>query len=670
MAHAAPHSPAGDGSWFNPKSETGRMILEYPWENTPLGPIAAWPSHLRTTVNLVMDAGAPMALIWGREHVFLYNDGYAAIIQDKHPKALGAPAREIFPEAWEVLAPLFARTMAGHALLSEDLVVDLTRAGVTRPAYFSFSYNPVRNERNGVDGFIAVVMESTSRVVREQERAGIFDTVLSAINDFAYAFDRDGRITFANKALLDLWGLSLDQVVGKNFTDLKYPEAEAAKLQRQIQEVIDRKITVSDETAYESPTGVRGVYEYILKPVLGPGGEVRVVAGSTRDVTLRKKQEVDALETAKAKDNFLATLSHELRTPLNPALMLATENAANPDLPPAVRDDFQAITDSISVEARLIDDLLDLSRIAHHKVLLNVQVHDLHPVLVKAIETVTPDAHENRIEIISRLEANPALVSADQVRLHQILNNLLRNAVKFTPAGGCVTVTTRNSKQSGRIVVEIADTGIGLTELELAKVFMPFAQGHHADEGTNAFGGLGLGLAIARQLAELHGGSVHASSSGRDRGATFVVELPAAAAGSRPSDATLPPSPARKPMGRGRVLLVEDHTASRHVLARLLTSRQLEVVQAASAGEALERAKEQSFDLVISDLGLPDLSGHDLMRALKATYGARGIALSGFGTEQDISLSMEAGFLAHLTKPVEAAALDEALQKYLRPASA
>jgi PAS domain S-box-containing protein len=660
---------ARKANWLVTKGEMGRMIADHPWEKTSLGGLETWPVPLRMAVNLMLESGPPMAITWGKEFRLLYNDAYARVIQDKHPMALGRTGEEIFPEAWLAVQPLFETAMRGEAVLIDDFEVALTRGGTTKPAYFSFSYNPIRGESGEVDGVLAIVVETTAAVVREQERAETFDTVLSAITDFAYTFDRDGRFVYVNKALLDLWGLKLRDAVGKNFFDLKYPDDLAERLQRQIQQVIVEKRTVRDETRYVSPTGVDAYYEYIFSPVFAPDGSVRIVAGSTRDITRRKKLEMDALAASKAKDDFLATLSHELRTPLNPVLLLASEAARNVNLSDELRADFQMIAEHVTHEARLIDDLLDISRIIHDKLPLNLQPQDVHALLARVLKSIESEVKEKELILFHHFEATSARVLGDKVRLHQIFGNLLGNAVKFTPCGGRIGVSTRvRPDKGGTLVVEITDSGVGLTAAELSKVFTPFVQGEHTADGTSQFGGLGLGLAISRKLAELHFGSITGQSGGRGAGATFAVELPLDVS-TGPDEAPVliaPPAASRRSdIAQPRILLVEDHASSRRALARLLKARKIEVVQSSSASEALKKAKEQRFDLVISDIGLPDLSGYALMTQLKASYGFRGIALTGYGSQEDISRSKAAGFMAHLTKPVEAEALDAALEQFL-----
>lgn len=282
------------------------LIAAHAWEATSFGALAAWSPQLRTAVNLMLEGGAAMAIVWGADYRLLYNERYREILQDKHPGALGATAAEIFPEMWADVRPLFDRAYAGESVVIDDFAISLQRGGVVREACFSGSYNPLRNESGLVEGFLAVVVETTARVRREQARWHIFDTTLSAITDFAYSFDRDGRFIYVNKALLDLWGLKLEQAVGKNFFDLKYPDDLAARLQRQINHVFVHKEVLRDETPYTSPTGVAGYYEYIFSPVFAADGSVVVVAGSTRDITTRKALERELRDVQTRMDAALS----------------------------------------------------------------------------------------------------------------------------------------------------------------------------------------------------------------------------------------------------------------------------------------------------------------------------------------------------------------------------
>ncbi|HTI71667.1 MAG TPA: ATP-binding protein [Candidatus Limnocylindria bacterium] len=234
-----------------------------------------------------------------------------------------------------------------------------------------------------------------------------------------------------------------------------------------------------------------------------------------------------ALEASRAKDEFLARLSHELRTPLNPVLLIASDAAANSKLSPEIRADFGVIAENIALEARLIDDLLDLTRITRGKLILETRPLALPTVVRGAAAMVQAEAELKRIAFELRLQDDYPPLRGDDVRLRQVLWNVLKNAVKFTPEGGTIAVETEILSEERRVAIRIADSGIGMTPEEIQRAFDAFSQGDHAiDSGGQRFGGLGLGLAIASMLVELHGGIIRAASEGRDRGSTFTIELP------------------------------------------------------------------------------------------------------------------------------------------------
>lgn len=376
-----------------------------------------------------------------------------------------------------------------------------------------------------------------------------------------------------------------------------------------------------------------------------------------------KQAHTELLAASRAKDDFLATLSHELRTPLNPVLLLASDATNNRDLPPRIRADFNTIRKNVEMEARLIDDLLDLTRIERGKITLDKHFMNLRTVLQDAIAQVRDDISQKQINLDLQLKAAQHTVFADAVRLQQIFWNLLKNAVKFTPNGGQITVETLS--KDNKIFVRISDTGIGMTPDELASIFKAFSQGDHAAGDGHRFGGLGLGLSISQKLTEFHSGKIDAASEGRGKGSAFTVELPLATAAEAGASSTAPESPEEPKNGAAtkhiRILLVEDHEPTRTTLASLLSRRRYEVSAAATVAEARALADTRSFDLLITDIGLPDGNGYELMNELGKKSRLRGIALTGYGMEQDVARSENAGFDAHLTKPVRIQSLEAAL---------
>ncbi len=376
-----------------------------------------------------------------------------------------------------------------------------------------------------------------------------------------------------------------------------------------------------------------------------------------------------------AKDQFLAALSHELRTPLAPVLAVVSALESDSGIRASIGGALAVIRRNIELEARLIDDLLDLTRISRGKLELHLQPSDLRDALAHALQSCSAQDDAGKwIAVETEFAAVDHIVCADVPRLTQVFWNLLKNAFKFTPDGGTVRVRTRHESWDGRagIAVEVADTGIGISHDLLPRIFDSFEQGERSI--TRRFGGLGLGLAISKALVELHKGRITVASDGEGRGSTFTVWVPCASRIFRDDGAAVQPSgtdgdgsapdPGRqRPL---RILLVEDHVDTAAAVADLLDLLGHQVIVAhnvasglAAAATALEGA---GLDLVISDLGLPDGSGLDLMRELSGRHGLRGIALSGYGAESDVRASAEAGFALHLTKPVDLERLRGALR--------
>ncbi|MBA2242383.1 MAG: response regulator, partial [Chthoniobacterales bacterium] len=394
-------------------------------------------------------------------------------------------------------------------------------------------------------------------------------------------------------------------------------------------------------------------------------GVLYLVEDKTRDVTLR--QELIAANAA--KDQFLALLSHELRNPLSPVIAMVGELEASAPDSPNVRRALEVIRRNVELEARLIDDLLDVTRISKGKLQLTFETVSVHEMLQRAYEICREEIQAKNLRIKFRPRAELEHVEGDPARLQQVFWNLIKNSVKFTPAQGRIIIETLN-RSAGEIEIRITDTGIGIEPEKAGKIFNAFEQGQSSI--TRRFGGLGLGLAISRAMVAAHGGQIRGESEGKDRGATFIVTLRTVAA-PLPADAAEVGGSTRGRDGetkrsekRGaRLLVVDDHQDTCMGMKMILERRGYRVTLAHTADQALEKAGEEQFDLLISDIGLPDRSGYELMQELRATKSMRGIALSGFGMENDVNRARDAGFSEHLTKPINFDRLQEAIQSLL-----
>jgi PAS domain S-box-containing protein len=492
---------------------------------------------------------------------------------------------------------------------------------------------------------------------------------------FIVQIDREYRYRFVNRPYAARFGVTVDAILGRTI-----PEVVGAQAFESFRHHVDaalsgERVVFETEIPYAS-LGTRWMH-VIYEPERNAEGVVIGLVGVSTDITARKNIEHEvarardeALAASRAKDNFLATLSYELRTPLNPALLLASERARDAELPPRVRADFTTIRNCVELEAHLIDDLLDHSRISHGKISIEARPIDVHAVLQAALEVVQPEIAQKQLLLGVNLSAARSMVAGDAVRLQQVFWNVLKNAVKFTPAHGRIFVTTRVAGDG--LEIAVSDTGMGMTPAELERAFTVFSQGDHAKSGgSHRFGGLGLGLAISRMLVELHHGTIRGESAGRDQGSTIRIRLPLLdpkAAAATPDHGAAPSRPApvaATTPGPRRILLVEDHEATRLALAGLLRRRGYEVVVASTVAEARDLAATHEIHVVISDLGLPDGNGHELMTELHQTRGLKGIALTGYGMEEDIARSRAAGFVAHLTKPVRVEALESAMAALL-----
>jgi len=626
----------------------------------------------------------------------------------------------------------------------------------------------------------------TERHLREQEaerQRRLYETVLSNTPDLVYVFDLEHRFTFANAVLLQMWGKTFEEAVGKTCWELGYEPWHAAMHDREIEEVKATKAPIRGEVPFNGAFG-RRIYDYIFVPILGPDGEVEAVAGTTRDVTERKRFEEElkdselrfrtitnatpqmvwtalpdgtidyhneqfyqfvgqeqgtaegttwaedrlhpddqqragtrwahsvaggepyeatyrmrhhtgqyrwilaralplrsengdivkwlgtdtdiheaklneeALQAANhRKDEFLAMLAHELRNPLAPISAAAQVLRLAPNNPDKVRQYSDVISRQVSHMTTLVNDLLDVSRVTRGMVQLDKVPVDVKAVVTSAAEQVHPLVEAGRHTLALQLGSAPAGVLGDRARLIQVTANLLANAAKYTPPGGRITLALE--VQDGTVRIAVTDNGNGIEPSLLPQVFDLFVQGARTPD--RAQGGLGLGLALVKNIVQMHGGAVAAHSAGPGAGSTFTVELPAIAQLPRPAA----PAPVFAAVTRAlRIMLVDDNVDAAATLSALLDAAGHLVMTINDPREAVAAALASPPDVFILDIGMPLIDGHELARQLHgqpALAGAVYFALTGYGQTSDRESSRQAGFDRHFVKPVEAARLLAAL---------
>ena len=501
----------------------------------------------------------------------------------------------------------------------------------------------------------------------ERERARLYDVFMQAPVPVAVLVGSERRFEVANPAWLEI--IRKDRVRGRALRDV-FPDLEGHAALAVLEQVENtgKPYRASEMNIATVSAGVPSerFFNFVAHPLKGDASDVEGVVIVATEVTeqVLARRRVEALRAAaeqasRAKDEFLSTLSHELRTPLNAIVGWSTLLRQGTLPPDRAARALETVERNALAQARLIDDMLDLSRIEQGKLVLSVGPVELVRVVEAAIDAVRPAAEAKGVRLQPVLDSHATIVG-DADRLQQIAWNLLSNAIKFTPKGGRVQVQLRRAHSYVELVV--TDNGQGIAADFLPFVFDRFRQ---ADPSfTRRVGGLGLGLAIARSLVELHGGTINAHSAGQGAGATFEVRLPMAPLRADKAPAELVQADPRATFEcplelKGlRVLVVDDEPETRELIRYLLDQCEARVETAASAEEALNLLQAARFDVLVSDIGMPDVDGYALIkrvRALPTERGARmpAVALTAYARGEDRTKALRSGFTMHLAKPIE-----------------
>lgn len=518
------------------------------------------------------------------------------------------------------------------------------------------------------------IAEATSHYVQIQERAlreseERFRLLVEGVKDYAiFMLNPEGHIVSWNRGAERIKGYAADEIIGKHFS-IFYTEEDVreGRPQQNLREAINHD-SVEDEGLRVRKDGSTFFADVLITSLRDETGGLRGFVKVTRDITERRRMEtelrnhVSALAEANhRKDEFLAMLAHELRNPLASVISSAEFLRLHPDND----TDFEQARNIIERQGRhlgrLVDDLLDVARITQGKIALRKSSVELNPLVERVVDTLRPFIEERRQTISVALPDTTVFLEADSTRLSQVLTNLIHNSAKFTEPGGRIDVSVGIERNEA--VIQVRDSGSGIEPQLLPHVFDIFTQGSHSHDGS-----LGIGLTLVKSLVQMHGGTVSARSDGAGKGSEFLVRLPIVEA-SEAWEADEPtadraleiPQQSQSPR---HVLVVDDNADAAESIAMLLNLYQHKVQVAHSGREALQAAIAERPQVVLLDIGLPDIDGYEVahrMRAHPALKDVRLVALTGYGQEQDRRRAKQAGFDAHLTKPADLAALQSAI---------
>ncbi len=636
-------------------------------------------------LSRLVDASVDGIFAFDRElRLIAWNSAIARITGLSSEEALGKSVLEVFPFLHEGHEGSFLEALAG-----KESVCQNHPYGTSENGAFECRYSPLLDEDNKIAGGIAIITDITARKHAEAAVHAAYRQLAFHVESSPLAvveWDSDFRVSRWSKSAERLFGWKADEVIGKHVNEWQFVfaddvDAVALVTNRQREGVEVQGVLRNRNYTRDGSILYCEWYNSVLRD---DRGKLVSVLSLVLDVTAREKAEKEraallvrerdarkhAEEADRLKDEFLATLSHELRTPLTSILGWASMirngevEGAN-----ALRA-LETIERNARSQARLIDDLLDVSRIITGNLRLDLNPLNLTTIVEAAVDALRPTADVKDIHLRTEFISGECLVKGDPNRLRQVIWNLLSNAIKFTPRGGTVNISLYCVESNARLTV--SDTGEGISEAFLPYVFDRFRQAEGSISRKQ--GGLGLGLAVVRHLVELHGGTIEAESEGLGQGSTFTVDLPLAQERRDPARAEERRREVERRHSRSdrvrldgiHVLLVEDDDDSRKLLGTMLKRYGAKVTSTKSAAEALKVFNDDTPDVMISDIGMPDVDGYELMRKLRALPVDKGgtvpaIALTGYASRKDRERALGAGYHKHMAKPVEQAEMIAAI---------
>jgi signal transduction histidine kinase len=644
--------------------EMGERIRAFDWANTVLGPPVQWPSGLRTSLRTLLTTQHPVFIFWGEELTCFYNDAYSRSLgPEKHPSILGLPAQQAWPEIWHIIGPQIDQVMRGDtATWHENQLVPIIRHGALQEVYWTYSYGPIDEPAapNGVGGVLVICTETTQQILAERR-------ITAERERFAQLFEQAPTFMCVLRGPNHVYELAnpgyMQLVGGRPIIGHALAEALPEAVEQGYLKILDKVYesgeaflaTAAEYSTKAGPGGpaIKRFLDFVYQPIKDADGKVSGIFVVGFDATTRALADAALRDADRRKDEFLAMLAHELRNPLAPistAAEVLTRRLVNDE---TAQRAAEVVRRQATQLTRLVDDLLDVSRISMGHVELKHETLLLTDVLDLAIETVTPLWRARQHTITTHASLEPLYVRGDRARLVQSFGNVMTNAAKYTDAGGEIGIHV--SATADAVTVAISDSGVGISQEFMPRIFDLFAQAGRTLDRSE--GGLGIGLSVVKKLVEMHGGRISARSEGLGCGSTFQIVLPRA-------EAPLPQSAASKAarISPRRVLIVDDNADAATSLCELLNMDGHHTRPAFTAEEALSIAPTFGPDFVLLDIGLPRIDGYEVARRLRGTsLRATIVAVTGYGQAEDRERAQSAGFDAHLVKPVDLAALTRLL---------
>ncbi len=662
---------------FPGENETARRLRDLEWNTHELGAPDSWPQNLQSAIAICLASRMPMQVWWGADRLLFYNDASLELLAARHPSALAHSGRDAFSsDVWSAIGPAIERVFeTGETTWCESVRMLLARRMPDEETYTTFSFAPVVGEAGAVEGVLATCVDVTDNIISARRlavlhrlgtavaslrsldaAAKLLASVLRDSPDVPYAvlYVAEGTTAHAHT-----WINTSEEASGLP------AESGEGELGRVLETEEPADLTLRNGPALALP--IRGAHGVIGALVCGLGPHLPLDAGYRSFLELvathvssalsdghdqPARQASDASPTQlPAKDAFLSIVAHELRNPLS-ALMTTLQALMlrNPS------SDVELMERSVRQLSRIVDNLLDVSRIARGRLELRAKPNELANVVDRAMELAAPMIEERRAQVFVRIPRAGLRLEVDSERIAQAIANLLTNAARFSEPGSRVWVQA--TRELGRVKIIVKDEGTGIEPEHMPAIFEAFYQ---APETRPRTAGLGLGLAIARSLIEMHGGTLRVTSAGSGHGTECVIELPVEA-----QLATTAQPATGAPATRRRLLLVEDNDDTARALKNALEQLGYVVALAHNGPVALNVARTFDPDVVLMDIGLPVMDGWELARRLRALRGtihdAPVVAVTAYDRDADKQKSVDAGFVEHLVKPIDLARLQQLVE--------